>query len=267
MSSVFWICVMSLAALLYYAAFAAFLLKNARFMKENTFLPMMLWCAGAVTNLAVILHNFFLNGYVPFVSMFQVLTFLALCFLPVYIYMTYVCHCKDCGAYFALASAIVMTGPCFMQNGSVWSFPPPLQSVFFVPHIFMYMIAYSLGTVAFLMTVVSLIKKKSDLPFSIYCCERTLFPFMTAGMFLGAVWADQIWGGFWSWDLKECWSLITWLVYMISLHCARREKLKRLTPLFSILGFACIVVTMFFVGSMVSMGSVGSMHVYSTADG
>lgn len=259
--------VMILAALLYYGAFACYLLKKKKRFGEKrlfAYLPMLLWCAGAAANLTVILNNFFRNGYVPFVSMFQVLTFLSVCFLPVFLYMTYVCRCKDCGAYFSLASAIVMTGPCFMREGSVWTFPPALQSPWFVPHILMYMIAYSLGTVAFLMTLVYLFKRSDGAFRAIYCCERTLFPFMSAGMFFGAIWADQIWGGFWGWDLKECWSLVTWMIYMLSLHFARREKLKRFVPLATVLGFAAIIVTMFFVGAMVSGGGVSSNHVYST---
>lgn len=51
---------------------------------------------------------------------------------------------------------------------------------------------------------------------------------------------------------------------MLSLHFARREKLKRFVPLATVLGFAAIIVTMFFVGAMVSGGGVSSNHVYST---
>lgn len=112
--------VMILAALLYYGAFACYLLKKKKRFGEKrlfAYLPMLLWCAGAAANLTVILNNFFRNGYVPFVSMFQVLTFLSVCFLPVFLYMTYVCRCKDCGAYFSLASAIVMTGPLLHAGG------------------------------------------------------------------------------------------------------------------------------------------------------
>jgi cytochrome c-type biogenesis protein CcsB len=45
------------------------------------------------------------------------------------------------------------------------------------------------------------------------------FPVFTlGGLIFGAIWADQAWGTYWSWDPKETWSLITWFVYAFYLH-------------------------------------------------
>nr|YP_009367913.1 heme attachment to plastid cytochrome c [Hazenia capsulata]ARK14827.1 heme attachment to plastid cytochrome c [Hazenia capsulata] len=44
------------------------------------------------------------------------------------------------------------------------------------------------------------------------------FPLLTIGILSGAVWANQTWGSYWSWDPKETWALITWLVFAIYLH-------------------------------------------------
>ena len=44
------------------------------------------------------------------------------------------------------------------------------------------------------------------------------FPLLTVGILSGAVWANQAWGSYWSWDPKESWALITWLVFAIYLH-------------------------------------------------
>ena len=44
------------------------------------------------------------------------------------------------------------------------------------------------------------------------------FPFLTIGIISGAVWANEAWGSYWSWDPKEIWALVTWLVYAIYLH-------------------------------------------------
>jgi cytochrome c-type biogenesis protein CcsB len=44
------------------------------------------------------------------------------------------------------------------------------------------------------------------------------FPLLTLGLITGAVWAKEAWGDYWSWDPKETWSLITWLVYLNFLH-------------------------------------------------
>jgi cytochrome c-type biogenesis protein CcsB len=44
------------------------------------------------------------------------------------------------------------------------------------------------------------------------------FPFLTTGIISGAVWANEAWGAYWSWDPKETWALITWLIFAIYLH-------------------------------------------------
>nr|WLG71262.1 heme attachment to plastid cytochrome [Chlorophyceae sp. KF-2023a] len=44
------------------------------------------------------------------------------------------------------------------------------------------------------------------------------FPFLTIGILSGAVWANEAWGSYWSWDPKETWALLTWFVFAIYLH-------------------------------------------------
>ncbi|MDB9526171.1 c-type cytochrome biogenesis protein CcsB [Oscillatoria sp. CS-180] len=44
------------------------------------------------------------------------------------------------------------------------------------------------------------------------------FPLLTIGIISGAVWANEAWGSYWSWDPKETWALITWLVFAAYLH-------------------------------------------------
>jgi cytochrome c-type biogenesis protein CcsB len=44
------------------------------------------------------------------------------------------------------------------------------------------------------------------------------FPFLTIGIISGAVWANEAWGSYWSWDPKETWALITWITFAIYLH-------------------------------------------------
>ncbi len=44
------------------------------------------------------------------------------------------------------------------------------------------------------------------------------FPLLTMGIIAGAVWANEAWGSYWSWDPKETWALITWLVFASYLH-------------------------------------------------
>lgn len=72
---------------------------------------------------------------------------------------------------------------------------------------------------------------------------RTLglgFPLLTIGILSGAVWANEAWGSYWSWDPKETWALITWLVFAIYLHTRLSKGWRGEKP-------AAIAVAGFFV--------------------
>jgi cytochrome c-type biogenesis protein CcsB len=51
-----------------------------------------------------------------------------------------------------------------------------------------------------------------------YRCIGLGFAFLTLGILSGAVWANEAWGSYWSWDPKETWALITWIIYALYLH-------------------------------------------------
>ena len=51
-------------------------------------------------------------------------------------------------------------------------------------------------------------------------------PFLTIGIISGAVWANEAWGSYWSWDPKETWALITWSVFITFLHARLVKKWK-----------------------------------------
>lgn len=249
------------SAFFYYVAFGLHFLKG----KQGVLAARIAWGLGFAANTFVVVNNWMANGYVPFVSMYQVLTFLAFAFLPIFAYIAYMYKGGWMAKYFCIASAICMTGVGFMSaKGGVdliWHFPPALQSVWFVPHILCYMISYSLCTVAFILAVISFFDRKNlaRLDGGAYNLVCTAFPFMTGGMFLGAIWADAVWGNFWSWDVKENWALVTWLLYMLYLHFRRHESLRKWSKLFLVLGFVAVVFTMLFVNVIGS----GSQHSYS----
>jgi ABC-type transport system involved in cytochrome c biogenesis permease subunit len=62
----------------------------------------------------------------------------------------------------------------------------------------------------------------------------------------GAYWANRTWGAYWSWDPKETWAAITWLVYAGYLHMRiTRGWRGRRAAYFAILGFAVVMFTFF----------------------
>ncbi|MCR5088395.1 MAG: c-type cytochrome biogenesis protein CcsB [Oscillospiraceae bacterium] len=50
------------------------------------------------------------------------------------------------------------------------------------------------------------------------------FLFLTIVILSGAIWAEQAWSAFWTWDPKEVWALITWIIYAVYLHMRLRSK-------------------------------------------
>ena len=82
---------------------------------------------------------------------------------------------------------------------------------------------------------------------------------MVLGMFLGALWANACWGNFWSWDLKETWSLLTVMTLSSYLHLRRTATFGKYAKVLVIAAFAFEIITLFFVG----MFDSGSIHSYS----
>lgn len=230
-------------------------------IKKSVKIGNITWLLAFVLGTFTVGNNWIVNGYVPFASMYQVLTFISICFFPVYLYMRFYHKSGWMAPYFCFVPAVFMLGVCFMEIGLVWKMPPALQSVWFVPHILAYMLSYSLISVAFLLAVQSYFDKTrcDTLEKGVYNLVLTAFPFMTMAMFWGAIWANEVWGNFWSFDAKENWALMTWLMYTVYLHFRRQASLKKYAKIFVILGFVCMIVTLFGVNMM----SGNSQHAYT----
>nr|YP_009722465.1 cytochrome c biogenesis protein [Hemiphragma heterophyllum]QGN73604.1 cytochrome c biogenesis protein [Hemiphragma heterophyllum]QGN73690.1 cytochrome c biogenesis protein [Hemiphragma heterophyllum] len=84
------------------------------------------------------------------------------------------------------------------------------------------------------------------------------FIFLTIGILSGAVWANEAWGSYWSWDPKETWAFITWLVFAIYLHT--RTKLKGTnSAIVASIGFIIIWICYFGVNLLgIGLHSYGS---------
>ena len=73
------------------------------------------------------------------------------------------------------------------------------------------------------------------------------FPLLTIGIIAGAVWANEAWGSYWSWDPKETWALITWLVFASYLHARITKSWQGKKPAI-IASFGFVVVWICYLG-------------------
>lgn len=86
------------------------------------------------------------------------------------------------------------------------------------------------------------------------------FAFFTIATILGAFWAAEAWGGYWSWDPKETWALIVWLNYAAWLHMRLMKGLRGVVSAWWAL-IGLLVTTFAFLG--VNMFLSG-LHSYGT---
>ena len=255
MNSVVLMVITLLDAVLYFAA--AFFISASKTKKLSN----IFYAAATGINLFLVIRNAVLNGYVPFVSMYHVLTFLGVTMTISAFYMCFIKKQMVLLKFFPFISGVILIGVGFMSNNGAWHFPPALDSPFFVPHVLMYMLSYTLCAASFAACLFGLIKKEQKEQYDGACVllVRTAVPFMFTGMLLGAVWANEVWGAFWSWDIKESFSLVTLLLYSGYLHTVKVKKFGLISKILLILGLTALAFTLLFVNMIPSE----SLHVYS----
>ena len=175
-----------------------------------------------------------------------------------------------CGAT-GLLSVLALAGACLALDQEIHPLVPALKSNWLTFHVLTCFVGYGGFAVAFGAGIACLLAywRKSE-PVGInnvvLQAMKFGFLFLTVGIITGAVWANEAWGTYWSWDPKETWSLITWIVYAVFVHfdlVAGWFGLKRTaTPLtnavFSVVGFAAVLFTYVGVNYLLS-----GLHSYA----
>lgn len=143
---------------------------------------------------------------------------------------------------------------------------PALQSLWFVPHVIVYMFSYAMLGAATLFALYLWFRKSQDMPsdeeWSV--CDslvRIGWAFLSLGMTMGALWAKEAWGDYWTWDPKETWALATWFCYLLYLHL--RPANRNHNFLFAWLTFSFILLQMCWWGINLLPSAQGvSVHTY-----
>nr|AUT83134.1 cytochrome c biogenesis protein [Campanula patula] len=92
------------------------------------------------------------------------------------------------------------------------------------------------------------------------------FMFLTMGILSGAVWANEAWGSYWSWDPKETWAFITWIVFAIYLHTRTNKNFWGTnSAIVAVIGFLIIWICYFGVNLLgIGLHSYGSFKGMSS---
>lgn len=101
---------------------------------------------------------------------------------------------------------------------------PVLTSPLLSIHVMLVMLAYALFFLIAILSAVALLSRSAFRGRQFALINRILLTpavcLLGAGIFVGAVWANQTWGRYWGWDPKETCALVMWLVYALPVHWA-----------------------------------------------
>ncbi len=139
---------------------------------------------------------------------------------------------------------------------------PALKSNWLVVHVMTCFLSYAAFAFSFVSAILfltrsdarkSVLPPKATLDEMIYRGVLAGMPLLTIGIITGAFWAHFAWGSYWSWDPKETWSLITWIIYALFLHARliRGWKGKK-SAVLSIVGFLAVIFTFLGVNFILS---------------
>jgi cytochrome c-type biogenesis protein CcsB len=227
----------------------------------------------ALIHLLAFSMRWYIGGHPPFSSGYESILFVSLSIILVS--MFFIRKQVIVMAIAAIMSALsLLVAHLSWMNPEITNLIPVLQSPWLTIHVAVIMIAYALFGITVLISFTNILlanflleqnKKRIKTFFDELSLinKIILTPavyLLAAGCFLGAIWANEAWGRYWSWDPKETWTLITILVYSVLAHAQYIKALKNnyIFNVFTLFAFSFILMTYFGVNYF-----LGGMHSYA----
>lgn len=207
-------------------------------------------------------------GHIPISNLYEV--FILFCLITALFYLYYEGHyrTRQLGAFVMLivsaAVGFLLWYTVSRDAAEIQPLVPALQSWWMKIHVPANFIGYGTFALAAMVAIAYLLKSKGifvdRLPSMdvlddvMYKSIAVGFAFFTIATILGALWAAEAWGGYWSWDPKETWALIVWLNYAAWLHMRLIKGLRgQIAAWWALVGllvttFAFLGVNMFLSG-------------------
>ncbi|MBW1857962.1 MAG: c-type cytochrome biogenesis protein CcsB [Deltaproteobacteria bacterium] len=211
-------------------------------------------------------------GHAPLSNLYESLIFFSWTIVLLYLIIEWRIKTKNLGAFVVPFAFFSMAFASLSVKSGIQPLIPALQSNWLISHVITCFFGYAALTIACGLGFMYLLKglEKGERPrlfFRLLPGRKIVdeltyqsvvigFIFLTLGIITGSVWAYSAWGSYWSWDPKETWSLITWLIYAAMLHSrfVRGWRGKRMA-IMSIIGFASVLFTYFGVNYLPGLHS------------
>jgi len=214
-------------------------------------------------------------GHAPLSNLYESMIFFSWTIALIYLLVARRLETRLLGV-FVMPLVCLSVASTSLMNQQIQPLVPALQSNWLTAHVVTCFLGYAAFAVAFCFSLLYLLKSRRTAGAGGYF-QRSLpgaelldefsyrmiavgFPLMSLGIITGAAWANSAWGSYWTWDPKETWSLIVWLIYAAYLHAriARGWKGRR-AAILSLVGFAATMFCYLGVNLLLS-----GLHSYAT---
>ena len=247
----------TIVMLLYFAAMALYFIFIAVKKDGIARIAVGLQCLGLALHTVALVCRSIGAGRLPLTNQYEFATSFAWGLCLVSLIFVFRFKFPVLGA-FAAPVIFIIIGYAAMQSKEVHNLMPALRSNWLAFHVSTAIIAYGGFGVSFVLSIIFLLRDRmkahgfldqhipdrEKLDIISYRSVSLGLLFLTFCILTGAIWAERAWGSYWSWDPKETWSLVTWLVYAIYLHLRiRRGWEGRAAAIFAVAGFICVMFT------------------------
>jgi cytochrome c-type biogenesis protein CcsB len=250
---------LEVSAIAYLAAAAGYGLNLARPDRRAAWLGVAALIAGFVVHTAAIAHRFVATG-TPVISFDQGLSFFGWLVIATYLIVRRVDRQIVIGAVVAPIAFLLTMGAVGMYQDAA-DVPAGLRSPWLPVHVTLAFLGNAVFALAFAVSLVYLVQEHllkerrsgwlirrlpslEQLDRLNFQCLAWGFPLLSMGILTGGVWALHATGRFWSWELREVFSLMTWLIYAGLLQFRLTAGLRgRRAAALTILGFSLVVLS------------------------
>lgn len=217
---------------------------------------------GFLAHTVSVVARYAVAGHFPVASPHEATSFFAWCIVALFLALEFRHKVGLLGA-FIMPVALVLMVVASLLSREIRPLSPVLQSNWFGIHTVLAFAGDAAFALAFGVGIMYLVQEHyvkskhlgglfqrlpslQSLDYINYRLITIGFPLLTLAIISGALWAQSAWGGYWTWDPRQTWALVTWLIYAIILHSRLLAGWRgRRAAILSIVGFASILVAFF----------------------